>query len=67
MDKQIDHINYPKSLKTKTIQQLRYIIKDASEAILANPIGHKSGYYADEICYASQELRNRGYRSPAHV
>lgn len=55
----IDHKNYPKALKTKTIDQLKFIIKDAKEAIAANPEGRKAGYYADEINYAANELYKR--------
>ena len=32
--------------------QLRYIIKDAGEAVHANPTGHKAGKYSDEIADA---------------
>lgn len=57
----IDHKNYPKSLKTKTLAELRFIITDCNEAIAANPDAEKvkSGYYADEICYASDEIARR--------
>ncbi len=59
MIKQIDHDKYPKSLKRKTIDELKYIIKDASEAEKANPDGPNAGYYADEVLYASMELNKR--------
>lgn len=55
----IDHTAYPKSLRRKSDDQLRFIIKDAGEAIDANPHGEKAGYYADEIHYAAMELARR--------
>ena len=56
---QINHINYPKQLKTKSNESLRYIIKDCQEAITANPENPKCGYYADEINYCASELKRR--------
>lgn len=55
--KQIDHAAYQKNLKSKTIEQLKFIIKDASEA--ANLGGDNAGYYLDEVSYAAAELRRR--------
>lgn len=55
----IDHEKYPKRLRTKTEAELRYIIKDAGQALHSNPEGRKAGYYADEINYASMELHRR--------
>ena len=57
----IDHTEYPKRLKSKTDEQLHFIIKDAHEAIKANPDSEKSrnGYYEDEINYAQMELKRR--------
>jgi hypothetical protein len=46
---QINHTQYPKSLKSKTVSQLLYIIKDCREALEAMPESPKAGYYADEI------------------
>lgn len=63
MIKQMDHEKYPKSLKRKTIDELKYIIKDASEAEKANPDGPNAGYYADEVLYANMELAKRNERS----
>lgn len=59
MLKKMDHDKYPKSLKRKTIDELKYIIKDASEAEKANPNGPNAGYYADEVLYATTELNKR--------
>ena len=56
----IDHINYPKSLKSKTVSQLLYIIQDCREALEAMPESPKASYYADEIAYSSMELSSRG-------
>lgn len=57
--KTIDHIEYPKRLRTKSVVELRFIISDCHEAIRVNPTGDNVGYYLDEISYASQELRRR--------
>jgi hypothetical protein len=62
MAKTMDHSAYPKRMRSKTDAELRYIIKDASEAQAANPQGENNGYYADEVCYAAQELRRRDGR-----
>jgi len=56
---QINHTEYPKTLKRKTVEMLRFIIKDCREALTANPDNPKAGYYADEICYCSSELHRR--------
>ena len=58
-DKIMNHSTYQKSLKTKTVAELRFIIKDAGEAIEANPLNPNNGYYQDEIHYAHAELRKR--------
>jgi hypothetical protein len=34
-------------------------MKDAHEAMTANPEGPKAGYYADEINYCADELARR--------
>jgi hypothetical protein len=57
--KQINHNEYPKTLKGKSDDSLRYIMKDAAEAMAANPEGSKAGYYADEINYCAMELYSR--------
>ena len=56
---QMDHAAYQKSLQTKSLDALKYIIMDCKEALIANPTACKAGYYADEICYAGGELRRR--------
>lgn len=56
---QINHTAYPKSLKSKSDEALRYIIKDAGEAMAAMPEGPKAGYYADEQHYCAMELARR--------
>jgi len=56
---QINHVEYPKQLKSKTVAQLHYIIKDCKETLEVNPDGHKAGYYADEINYCCNELQRR--------
>jgi hypothetical protein len=60
MKKIMDHREYPKQLRGKTVEELLFIIKDAKEAMSAMPDGVNAGYYADEVNYASMELRMRG-------
>ena len=55
----MNHAEYQKNCKAKSEAELRYTIKDAREAIEANPEGHKAGYYQDEIHYCAAELRRR--------
>lgn len=57
----INHIEYPKALRIKSIDELEFIIADAKEAIAANPDAEKvrNGYYADEINYCAMEIRRR--------
>ena len=55
----INHAEYQQRLRSKTLPELRWIIKDATEAMNAHPTGHKAGYYADEVSYASMEITRR--------
>jgi hypothetical protein len=57
--KKINHTAYPRSLRNKSDDMLRYIIKDANEALFCFPECDKAGYYADEINYCSMELNKR--------
>ena len=61
---QIDHNEYPKSLISKSYNQLKFIMKDAHEAMMANPESPKAGYYADEINYCAMELAKRNRSVP---
>jgi hypothetical protein len=65
--KVMNHSEYPKSMKSKTWQELEYIIKDAKAAISANPENPNNVYYQDEICYAAQEKKKRMDRATSHV
>jgi len=56
---QINHSEYQKKVRRMTEASLRFVMRDAAEAIKANPDGHKAGYYADEINYCSMELARR--------
>ena len=56
---QINHTEYPKQIRHKTMAALMFIIKDCQEAIAANPENPKCGYYADEINYAGMEIVRR--------
>ena len=51
--------NYEEKCRNATDASLVYVMKDAREAMLANPEGVKAGYYADEISMAGMELMNR--------
>lgn len=57
---QIDHTEYPRRLRSRSVAELRYTIADCKTAIAANPENPKCGYYADEIHYCAAELRRRG-------
>lgn len=59
MPKVMDHGAYQKRLRKKTDSELRFIIKDAGEALAAMPYGENAGYYQDEIHYAHAELERR--------
>ncbi len=59
-DKVMNHSEYPKQMKRKDVDSLRFTMKDAKEAIEANPNNANNGYYADEVLYCAQELRRRG-------
>ena len=61
--KTMDHTAYPKSLKTKCIDSLLFIRADAHAALQAMPDGDNASYYADEICYISDELFQRKARA----
>lgn len=56
---QINHTEYPKSLKSKSDNALRFIMKDAADAERANPESEKAGYYLDEMWYCAMELAHR--------
>jgi hypothetical protein len=55
----MDHVAYPKGLRTKPDASLDYIAKDAQAAMQAQPDGPKSSYYADEIAYVANEKNRR--------
>ncbi len=57
--KRMDHYAYPVSLFNKSDEELRFIIKDANEAMRAMPDGENAGYYADEVNYAADEIARR--------
>ena len=59
MAKQMHHIEYPKSLRSKPTASLYFIMKDAREAAEANPMGENAGYYLDEVHYAAMEIKRR--------
>ena len=61
----MDHNEYPKRLKSKSLLEILFIINDAGEAERANPHGENSGYYADEQHYAQAELRRRNEKYAA--
>jgi hypothetical protein len=57
--KHMDHADYQRKLKTYSVHQLEFVIRDAQEAIRANPENPNNGYYADEVNYAAAEIRKR--------
>jgi len=60
--KNVTHLNFAvaeEKAKKMTEAELKFQIKDAKEASQANPEGHKSGYYQDEVHVAVKELNNR--------
>jgi len=59
MIKTMNHAEYQARLSGLPNAALRFIIKDAQEALEAMPDGLNAGYYADEINYAGMELKNR--------
>jgi hypothetical protein len=59
MKVEIDHAAYQRKVRKMSELSLKFIIKDATEAINANPDGPKAGYYADEINYCCDELHRR--------
>jgi uncharacterized coiled-coil protein SlyX len=59
MPKQMNHAEYQKSLKKKTIEELNFIISDCRATIQAMPDSENVGYYTDEIHYAYAELKRR--------
>lgn len=59
MQKIINHKEYPEQLKNKSIAELRFIAKDAREAVQAMPNGVNVGHYLDEINYCMNEINRR--------
>jgi hypothetical protein len=62
-DKKMNHAAYQARLHSLPPEALRFIIKDAQEAIDAMPLGPNSGYYADEVHYAAAELHKRAVQA----
>jgi hypothetical protein len=61
--KKMDHREYPKGLRSKSVDSLLFSLGDAKAAMEAMPDGENAGYYADEVSYISMELRLRGLTS----
>ena len=59
MLKTMNHSEYQRECKSRTVTQLRYIIQDCKKAIAAMPENPNAGYYADEIHYCAMELAKR--------
>lgn len=59
MSKVMNHAVYQAGLKTRSREELDYIIKDAGEAIRVNPESVNVSYYADEIHYCAMEIHRR--------
>lgn len=58
-DKVMKHAEYQERIQKLPSIALRFIAKDAQEAIDAMPDGPNFGYYADEVCYCADELAKR--------
>ena len=56
---EINHGEYQEKMRTKSVMELMFIIKDAQAAAMSMPEGPKAGYYLDEVNYAAMELRKR--------
>lgn len=58
--KTMNHGEYQAGLKSKSVAELRFIVRDAYQASQAMPGNPNVGYYLDEMCYAGMELKKRG-------
>lgn len=58
-DKHIDHVAYPRRCRTMSEAELVFTIADARATLEAWPDCPNHSYYADEICYAADELNRR--------
>ena len=58
-DKVMKHAEYQERIAKLPSAALRFIAKDAKEAVAAMPDGPNAGYYQDEICYCADELQKR--------
>jgi hypothetical protein len=56
---QIDHATYPARCRRMSDAELHFTIADCRSALEAMPDSPKAGFYADEICYAADELARR--------
>lgn len=61
--KKMNHTDYPKRLRSKPENELRFIIKDCREAVAAMPDGGNVSYYLDEINYCISELYRRDVKN----
>jgi hypothetical protein len=57
MRKEMDHVAYPKSLKSKSIESLRYIREDAFQAAQAMPDGENLKYKYERIAFLKDMLK----------
>lgn len=55
----LDWSYYAKKVRTMTLEELHYTIKDCNEAMKALPENPKNGYYADEVHMCYDEIRRR--------
>ncbi|MBI9018019.1 MAG: hypothetical protein JEZ07_12250 [Phycisphaerae bacterium] len=58
-NKKMDHSKYQRAIRRKSDAVIRFIIDDCREALRAFPENPNAGYYCDEICYCSAELKRR--------
>ena len=59
MLKVMDHGEYQRRLRSKSLSELLWIIKDAGAAAAAMPDNPNCGFYLDEVSYARMEIQRR--------
>jgi hypothetical protein len=60
--KRMDHTEYPKSLKSKDLDSLLFIIRDCCQVLEAWPDHPNGRFYMYEMQYCRTEIENRKKR-----
>jgi hypothetical protein len=58
----MDPVAYQAKVKTMSAEALRFVMRDACEALAAYADSPNTDYYQDEICHCGQELQRRRER-----